>query len=369
MKRTFALCLLVTSSVAAQVGYCTDRYYRDIAATSPAGRYQVTATSPENKNQTEDVAFQSNFTYAFKDMRTEQIIWIRKQPMGAPKVWGGDPKHTYTPALGGSPADIHVSDTGFTVIYTGLDELIVIDPKGQETGKINVLDDCLTKEEENKYVSHTTAGPLWASRSHWYFANVDSREYFIIRPWWGRHFIIELMTGGNTRRTKRLAEAIEQAEKEYVLKVLQPVLDGTAAKCDCCDCAGGTYEVEFVAYLAGVLRIKEAVPALRKIENSTHIGISTSGGFSKVPEGRVTPFNFATYTTRQNVHLSLRRLGEKPGAFPCTEFNTHHEEYAKQKLYLRKPVPGTRESNAEKVKQGMSPEEVINPYRFPRPHS
>ena len=84
------------------------------------------------------------------------------------------------------------------------------------------------------------------------------------------------------------------------------------------------------------------------------------GGFGEVPEGRIDPFNYSTYTTRQNVHLALRRLGERPGAFPCTSFKTEHKEYKKQKPYVRKPVPGTRESNAEKVKKGMSPEQVID---------
>ena len=116
----------------------------------------------------------------------------------------------------------------------------------------------------------------------------------------------------------------------------------------------------FAAYLAGVLRVREAVPALRMLENSTHSGSSSSGGFGDVPEGRVSPFNYSTYSTRQDVHLALRRLGEVPGAFPCTFFRTEHEDYDKRKPYVRKSVQGTRAANAGKVKPGMSPEEVID---------
>ena len=71
-------------------------------------------------------------------------------------------------------------------------------------------------------------------------------------------------------------------------------------------------------------------------------------------------YNFSTYTTRQNVQLALRRLGRKPGAFPCTSFKTEHRNYDQMKPYMRKPAPGNRETNVEKVKKGMSPEEVID---------
>jgi hypothetical protein len=277
--------------------------------------------------------------------------------MGKPESFGDDPKDTYTPTLEGSPCRIYVSDSGYTVIYTGWNELIVLDSTGKENGKVSILNDCLTKDENDKYVSQTTAGPMWAGRSHWYFVSADSKEHFVIRPWWGRHLIIDLTTGAIETPTESLNKATRNAEREYVLSVLKTVLDGTAKKCDCC---GGSHDAVFAAYLAGVLKIQEAVPALRKIENSTHSGSSTMGGFGDVPEGRIDPFNYSTYTTRQNVHLALRRLGEKPGAFPCTSFKTEHKEYKKQKPYVRKPVPGTRESNAEKVKKGMSPEQVID---------
>jgi hypothetical protein len=357
MRRLLTLALLTMITVASQQADATDRFFSDIEASSPSGRYQVTAKSPQNEKRTGRVAFQSSFVYVCTDTQTKEVLWTRKQAMGKPETLDDNPKNTYTPTLEGSPGSIYVSDSGFTVIYTGWKELIVVDPKGKEPGTVNVLKDCLTKDENDKYVSQTTAGPMWAGRSHWYFVSAESKEYFIIRPWWGRHVIIELTTGAIKAPTKSLTEATQKAEREYVLSVLKTVLYGTAKKCDCC---GGSHEAVFAAYLAGVLRIQEAVPALRKIENSTHSGSSTMGGFGDVPEGRLDPYNYYTYTTRQNVHLTLRRLGEKPGAFPCTSFMTEHKEYEKQKPYVRKPVPGTRASNAEKAKKGMSPEQVID---------
>jgi hypothetical protein len=277
--------------------------------------------------------------------------------MGEPQRFGDDPSSIYTPEKEGSPSSIYVSDSGYTVIYTGWQELIVIDISGKETGKLDVLTDGLTKEENKEYVSDTTAGPMWAGRSHWYFVEVDSREYFVIRPWWGRHMIIELATGRITPATEALGNGIAATEKTYVISVLQGVLDGTIERCDCC---GGAHNAALAAYLAGVLKIKDVVPALRKLEGDTSIGSSTSGGYGETPQGRIEPFDYATYKTRQSIHLALRRLGEKPGPFPCTRFKTEHKDYDQMKPYIREPVDGTRHTNASKLQNGMSPEQVIN---------
>lgn len=357
MKRIQAFVLLTLLCFSSPYTEATDRFFSDEEAKSPSGRFIVTARSPDNQPGGKRRAFQGSFTYTCKDTQSGKIIWTRQQAMGKPQQWGDDPADTYTPQEEGSPCRLYVSDAGYTVIYTGWEELIVVDLNGKDTCKLNILKDCLTAGENKEYVSETTAGPMWAGRSHWYFITADSNEYFIIRPWWGKHLIVDLSTGAVKTPTKILREATGKAEQEYVLSVLKTVLDGTLEKCDCC---GGSHEAVFAAYLAGVLKVHEAVPALRKLEGSTHSGSSTMGGFGDVPEGRIDPFNYSTYTTRQNVHLALRRLGEKPGPFPCTRFKTEHDDYDQMKPYVRKPVKGARDANAGKVKKGMSPEQVID---------
>jgi hypothetical protein len=169
--------------------------------------------------------------------------------------------------------------------------------------------------------------------------------------------ILDLSSGKMTPPTEAIRKATDEAEKAYVISVLQGALDGTVKKCECC---GGPHEAAFAAYLAGVLSIKEAIPALRKLEDDTSIGRSTMGGYDEIPQGRIDPFNYSTYTTRQSVHLALRRLGEKPGPFPCTQFETKHKDYDQMKPYVREPVPGSRHMNASKIQKGMSLEQVIN---------
>jgi hypothetical protein len=334
----------------------TDCFYSDTEGKSASGRCVVTAKSPENQGG-ERNSFQANFVYTCTDIQSGKILWTRKQPMGKAVPLGGDPSRTHSFPDEGSPVSIYVSDSAHTAIYTGYQELVLINITGKETSKIDVLEDGLTKNEREKYVSETTAGPMWTGRSHWYFVEAESQEYFVIRTWWGRHVIFDLSTGKITPLTEVIRKATAEAEKAFVIHAFQGVLDGTLKKCDGC---GGPQEAAFAAYLAGVLSIKEAIPALRKLEGDTSIGSSTTGGYDEIPQGRVDPFDYSSYTTRQSIHLALRRLGEKPGPFPCTQFKTEHKDYDKMKPYVREPVPGSRHTNATKILKGMSPEQVIN---------
>jgi hypothetical protein len=335
----------------------TDLFFSNEEGKSASGRYLVTAKSPDNNADSDRKAFQASFVYTFTDTQSGKVLWTRKQPMRDSVPLGNDPTKTRSFPEEGSPVRIYVSDSGHTVIYTAYQELIFIDINGKEINKLDVLQDGMTKDERKKYVSNTTAGPMWAGRSHWYFVRSDSREFFMIRPWWGRHISIDLATGKITPTSPALRNAATAAEKAYVTSVLGKALDGTIKKCDCC---GGPHEAAFAAYLAGALNMKEVIPALRKIEDDSTIGSSTMGGYDEIPEGRVNPFNYSTYTTRQSIHLALRRLGEKPGPFPCTQFKTEHKEYKKMKPYVREPVDGSRHTNATKIQKGMSPEQVIN---------
>jgi len=357
MARTLLLNLVILVFLLTIRTEATDRFFSDEEGKSASGRYVVTAKSPDNQGDAERKAFQASFVYTCTDTQSGKILWTRKQSMGEPVQLGNDPSSTHSFPDEGSPVSIYVSDSGHTVIYTGFQELILINLTGKETSKLDVLEDGLTDDERKKYVSDTTAGPMWAGSSHWYFVEADSQELFIIRPWWGRHVILDLATGKITPPTEALRKATAEAEKAYVIGVLQGALDGTIKKCDCC---GGPHEAAFAAYLAGVLSIREAIPALRKLEDDTSIGSSTMGGYDEIPQGRVDPFNYSTYTTRQSIHLALRRLGEKPGSFPCTQFKTEHKDYDQMKPYVREPVPGNRHTNATKIQKGMSPEQVIN---------
>ena len=353
--RTLILFLLpILLSVQA---FATDRFFSDIEATSKSGRYKVTAKSPDNAKEDERRAFQASFTYRCTDTKTGKLLWTRKQPMSEPEHIGAPPELINSFPEEGSPSAIYVSDKGDAVIHTAYDELVVIDVEGNERGKFGILDEGFTKQDREDHVVSTTAGPMWAGRSLWYFTESGGRQLFVVRTWWGKRLIVNLHDAKAVRPDKAIHNAIATSEKAYVLHILDSVLDDKAELCKDC---GTSHDASNAAYLAGALGIREAIPALRKLEKDPSINSSVSGDYLDDITGMVSPHNYRTFGTRQNAHLSLRRLGETPGAFPCTEFDVEHRVFEKQKPYVRKPVPGARHTHTEKIKKGMTPEQVIN---------
>jgi hypothetical protein len=355
----FSLLLLSTAQAAA-----TNRYYRDIVARSPNGVYEVQAKSPDNKSGSGRMVFQSNFVYTCTDKTTGKTLWTRKQPMGKPVSFsvGGNPPIELPSPDEASPVGIFVSDAGWTVIRTGWDELIAVARNGRETCHIALLSGALTKEEHKRFVHQTTAGPMWSGYSLWYFLTVGDRQLFTIRPWWGRRIAIDIEKGKLATEDKAISAAIAAYERAYVLKELAKGIQrrNEWETGDGAPRLGGPPLT--VAYLAGRLDIREAIPLLRKLEDATYSGNWTSGGLSMLEtfDGEVDPHSYETLTMRQVAQLSLRRLGETPKPFPVHRFDVRYKDYDRNHRYVPKALSVARHLNIDKVQKGMKAEQVLD---------
>ncbi|MBD3674037.1 MAG: hypothetical protein HUJ26_10985 [Planctomycetaceae bacterium] len=345
--RGFILLLLL--SIATSPAKATDRYFPNITVHSPSGTYRVEATSPENK-ENEYSAFQSDFTYRFIDTMSGEVIWSRKQAMGKPFLIREDPPIRMSRPLEASPIDVYVSNSGWTVIRTHFDELIVVSRTGKDIGKHDLLEDGFTKQENRDYVHHTTAGPYWTGLSIWYFISVSGREYFVVRPWWGRRLFVDLKKGlVQNKDLKDLVETAKARETELILDVVHAKTHPDQSRLT-------QYQA---AYLSGVLGIKEAIPFLRRFEKSEYSGSSVFGGlsFGEEYKNEVDPHSYYTLTHRQVAQLSLRRLGETPSALPCHIFKLENGDQSKPFFItsLKKP----RHHNVESLKVGMDAKQVL----------
>lgn len=104
--------------------------------------------------------------------------------LSEPLVGKSARKHAFPEEV--SPSRIFVSDLGWSVTKTRWDQLIAVDPGAKDRCHIKLLPDAFTDEEREKYVHETTAGPMWAGYSLWYFLETGEQHLFVIRPWWGR---------------------------------------------------------------------------------------------------------------------------------------------------------------------------------------
>lgn len=338
----------------------TDLHFNDFTNRSPGGIYEFRAESPDNRKSGRR-AFQSSFVCVLRDAKTGAALWTRKQAMEEPESSGTNGAASWARPKEGSPVEAFVSDAGWTVILTAWNEIISVDSTGRDRGKIDLLREAFTKEEREQFVSQTTAGPMWAGFSLWYFLDVGNTQFFVIRPWWGRRVVINVATCRLRRETMDVATAIAAQERNEVLAALAK---GVATrvewdKQECCEAIG---PVNRAAYLAGCLKIAEAVPFLAKLEDCTYSGSSTTGGLSigEDFEGRVCPHNYSTLTMRQIIQLSLRRLGKTPQQPGTITFKLEHRDYSKMQPYQPKPLAAPRHLNVTKIARGMKAEQVLD---------
>ena len=256
--------------------HATDRIYRDIAVESPSKRYKVEAKSPDNVGDHIHV-FQGSFTYTCRDSTTAKLLWTRKQAMGKSEPLEDNSAIMVRSTEEESPVAIFVSNTGWTVIRTGWDELIAVDLAGHDRARVKLLSEAFTKEEQEKYVDHTTAGPRWSGYSLSYFLDVDGQALFIVRPWWGRRVMINLETGKLIQATAAILAGAAEYERNYVLTELAKAVDGRQ-KWDKEEAGELIGPILKASYLAGRIRVMEAVSFLEKLQDSSYSGSSISGG-------------------------------------------------------------------------------------------
>ena len=326
--------------------FATDRYYPDVHVSSLSGRYKVDATSPDNEKDGRH-AFQDEFTYRFVDTKTGKLIWKREQEMTVVK---SDDGSTEKYPDEGSPVDIFISDNGTTVVYTGYGELIVVSPTGRDVREIDFIKDALTKSEYKKYVHRTSAGPMWEGLSTWYFLGHDSKEYFVVRPWWGRRVFVNVADGKLIQAQKWLESEATKSEKQLVMKSLKSKTETDEDR----------FEKLRAVYLAGALEIKDAIPFVKDAEKSTYIGSSTSGGLSAFTEfeNEVDPHRYETFTMRQVAQLSLRRLGISPSHLPCHSFKLTKSGVSNP--YDLEARKGDRHDSIDDLKVGMSAKKILD---------
>ena len=343
MNRT-CLGLSALLMIAPPLASATDVWYPDDSATSRDGRYQIVAKSPQNRDGELGQPFADNFTYTLRDLKTKRVLWQRKQKERE-----------------GSCGSVYVSDGGRVVIYTGWDNLIVVDPSGKDVGTVDVIEDGFSAREQKNFVSQTTAGPMWAGYSHWYFAKVDNTPLFVIRPWWDRRVLVDLRTGKLTRETLKIRRTCDALERDYVLSVLKHASKDADAFLNNDRNGDATYRLFTSIYVAGKLGLEEAVPMIRAFEVSDYSGSSTMGGlsFGETYSKEIDPHSYSTFTVRQLAGLSLRRLGAIPRPFPVHEFEMRYEDSKKDHPFEIPAQDGKRHEHDRKIAAGMSAEAVL----------
>lgn len=329
----------------------TDRYFRDFTVYSPGRKLRLEAKSPDNAGE-RSRPFAANFTYTLYDEATKAKLWERKQPM-KDGWFDGE----------ASPTGAWVTDAGEVVLVTGWDQLVSLSAKdGARLGMVAVLDQ-FPKEEQEKYVDMTTAGPMWHGASRWSFLTVKDAKgatalYFVVQPFWERRVVMDVAAGAlvdlgahatcgeqkpEDPKLAALVEAIRADDAAWALRTLERLAKKPGDQKDW----DSWRDANAAVRIAGRRALKEAVKPLRKLEQSGEVSSSSSGGV----ENR---------GLRGAVHTALRRLGEVPESEPAISLRKSNpgEFFADGAAVTSTVKIKDRSQGADKVKAGISVDDL-----------
>lgn len=339
----------------------TNRFFRDLEATSPNGRFRVEAKSPENVTGPWQRPFQSWFVYRLFEKGNTNALWSRQQLM--------EPRGTLTRE--GPPVALYVNDDGWVAIRTAdalgaSCELLAVSPAGEDKLRVDILKTLVPGEDGSKffdYVQISSAGYQWGQACcRPYFVTLHGATHFCLSLWWGQRLLIDLSAGRTVAVTPEFEPELLKVEKAFVLSTLEAArlweydLDRKINPGLAKGSPGPSVQEVIAALLMTAnLKIDEAVPFVRKLESSP-IVLTTSGGSSpyEPPLGGIQPATFQNLTVRQAAQLCLRRLGLRPSTHQTTRLY-------RNKTYWQPgdPLPFQREDRVQQLKLGMKPEEVM----------
>jgi hypothetical protein len=353
------LTLLVTSVIAAGSATATDRYYPNIVETSPDGRLRLEVKSPENSAG--NVAFAANFVYTLYQVSSSNVVWSREQPKLDRKTWQQD-RHE------GSPMAAFVHDSGYVVVRTAGDELMVLDTHGRVAVTVPIFY-TFPQAEQEKHIRWTTAGPVWSQNTHWYYFTVTGKLYFGVRTWWDRRVVICLPDAKQVMDEGPVREAAAAAEREFTIATLrrasetarQSLAKGLPEYGDVEDAVSKqTRQLGAAINLASRMGIQEMAPLLRDLERVPHFNSSCSGGGDETPAGQVMVGSYRYDGWRSQFQLAIRRLGGTPLGRPTKEMIVAEESRLGGRVYHPKPHTTPRADRVPAMNKSMTTKEVVD---------
>jgi hypothetical protein len=315
----------------------------DNSYTSSDGKYLLAAKILDRNS------FNPKYKYSLTDRQNKKVVWERDQKEGE------------APCL-----SLKITDKGLSIILTRKDQLIMVALDGNDLGKIDLIKDAFNNDEKQKYMEESSEGFLWNYCTLWYFAQEEEKDLYIIKPYWGRRIIIDLSNAEIMEPDDNTTASLEKMEKERFLKDLE---EGVNTKEKWVNASKNTDErkISKAAFLAGKMELKESIQWLKKLNDVSAVSFKSCGTVGLKYGGIIDRFVYQEFGVRSAVNLSLRRLGEKPGAYPCFQFMTMKkiDDMLKSVPYLPPETVGAQKENVEKLTKGMNPQEVLDIMNIP----
>ena len=335
-----ALTAIALVFCAASPCLATDRYFRDIDETSPDGRLRLTAKSPANSREF-TAPFASDFTYTLTDLNTGVVLWQRVQPPDEP-----------------SPVQVFLDDSGWVAVRHSDETHSIRAPiTGEFVMSFRPLSE-FSPAEYRRYVSDTTAGPMWTRGAHWYFLHTDNRWLFVVRPWWGNRVIADIDAGVLLKRNDpTVLAACEAAEVQWARKDLQKdisrVWEGLPLARD------RQWRIDTPINILAMARDRESLPILQEVARWNFVNTygQRANDDNRVGAREYIVNHYTIARIRQMANTAIRLVGDTPDQLPCIWFPPSDEAPTGVIPHEQPDTP--REQNVWRVQKGHSLARVV----------
>ncbi|WP_120544667.1 hypothetical protein [Corallococcus terminator] len=351
--------------------------YADRVATSPEGRFTLTAHSSDDGTAPQPPGPPvSTEGFAFKGHELQNGFRYRlmEHSPGSPEarvVW-----ERWQVGRENSPHELHVSDDGWSVLRThGFNpEVIAVAPSGRDAVRVRIHGPERTPVQCEAPVagSHdwlalrmvgSTGGMFWTSNAWPYFFRDGGTDFFVWRTHWGQRLVLDLthatLVPEDAADAARV-HAMDAAEERGVSALLSELAErweevralvaenGTSAGPETLDPLRDKLErVVAALHLVGVHRIQACLPFLQQWETVDALLYTTSS-----IAGRGASLEVQTF--RPIAQHSQRLLGVSPLGFAAYRFLDFDE--------ARRQVPGHLTDRRERLmalKRKMSARQVL----------
>jgi hypothetical protein len=326
--------------------------YPDLVRTSPDGKLRLEIRSPDNDPLAprEPVemgrkfwgGFQSDFTFTVTRIATGEVLWSRRE--------SNDDLF--------APRDAWISNDARAIVINcppfGAD-LFVLNGYGETIRRLDVGRELL-KNNKGEF-RWTSAGTAWYEHGNGVFVFAENSPYWCFRTEYSRQILIDLQRGELVKNSVALLAA-RKVQREWALALVLSSRDDARVYGEpFVDRDWQFLEHVWTAiFWCGLERVRGALPALRKFEQSTVGRCSTSGW--KLSDGSRTRF----------VHLdlvgvaqfALRRLREEPAGYaPYWLCGGEGQPSFKSRIVLPERLTD-RTERLEKLTCGMTQQQIVD---------
>jgi len=225
--------------------------------------------------------------------------------------------------------------------YLGGSSILIDDVKSNRKARFN-LEELIAPDNYQRHVRKNTSPPMWEQSALAYFLTINDTDYFCIRLAWDERIILNLNSFEPAAPGSVDLKLLLAREKAVVHERLDNAVNLLAAG----DLKIATRWQEINAAISFVerQRLIDCIPQLRKLEECSL--------------GRDFPaFENNSIPTRRLAQFALRRLGEKPQAYPAIILpRARFDVYEKP---FNKPF-ADRINNADTIKTGLGVVEALN---------